>query len=132
MRPILALAVILLLVAPGAIADDLAVDVLRAKQARERAEARTIPVGVTKVYYVEDLVSLFKGGPKRASERVAELVGRNVPALRGGSVSAFPTNLSLVVTATDDAHRELAEYISKLSNAKKLLQESGFEILETN
>jgi hypothetical protein len=132
MRTILALAFTAVLVAPGAIADDDAVDVVRAKQARERAEASTVPVLVTKVYVVQDLLSLYKGDTKRASEQVAELLRRSVPALRGGSIAAFPTNLSVVVSATDVGHKELADYLTRLSSAKTLIEAAGLEIVETD
>jgi hypothetical protein len=130
MRTILAITLTLALVNSGTIADDLGVDVLRAKQAEERKAAEAIQVTITKIYFVEELIPLFKGGPKRGSEKIVELIGRNVPSLRGSSVAAFPTNLSVVVKAPETGHKDLAEYLAKLKDARKVLEESGFETVE--
>ena len=132
MRSMLALALLALLFQPAVIAEDAAVDVLRAKQAREREEASRIPPTFVQVYVVEDLVQFFKGSPKRGVEKVAELVSGQVPALRGGTVSGFPTNLSVVVNSSEEGHQALEKYLTQLRSARKLIKDAGLEVVENN
>jgi hypothetical protein len=72
------------------------------------------------------LVKLFKGDNKAAVEKIRKAVNGNVPH---ADIRAFPTNLCLVVYATQADKENVEAHLAKLREAKHLLESIDAEVI---